>query len=105
MAAEDAISAALPFRTLITGFWPPPKAFSVEEISRHDFHNLTITTKPLFFTTKPLKITTKCSIFTIKHSKITTKAKTFDPRTLITGFCNRQKPFLLKKSRVITSII
>ena len=74
VAAEDAISAALPFKTLITGFWPKPKAFSVGETSLYRFHNLTITTKPVFFTTKSLKITTKCSIFTTKHVKITTKS-------------------------------
>jgi len=40
VAAEDAISAALPFKTLITGFWLPPKAFSVGKTSRYSFHNL-----------------------------------------------------------------
>jgi len=34
VAAEDTISATLPFNILITGIWQPPNAFSVEENPR-----------------------------------------------------------------------
>jgi hypothetical protein len=34
VAAEDSISAAHCFKTLVSGFWLPPKAFSVGETSR-----------------------------------------------------------------------
>ena len=60
------------------------KPFLLEKPRVKLFHNLTITTKPLFFTTKPLKITTK--------------SKTFDPRTLITGFWPPPKAFSVEET-------
>jgi len=61
------------FKTFDYCFWLPPKAFSVNDTPLIFYHNFTITTKSMIFTTKSFKITTKCPFFTTKHAKITTK--------------------------------